>query len=136
MPEHPVHVILAAEGVSEVSVPGTLRVFTPVQRLTRAGAVMLVAILLAGSLLPIPIIHLIGPPALLVAGIVLAVRQLRAGVRLAPMHVSCPKCGYRNRIGGGQGWHNVNHPMERHCDSCRRILELRVETDRLPPPAP
>jgi hypothetical protein len=133
MPDSRVRVILAAGGVSEVSVPGTLRVFTPVQRLTRAAAMMLVAIILAGSLLPIPIIHLIGPPALLITGMVLAVRQLRAGVRLAPTHIACPKCGYRNRVGGGQGWHNADHPMERHCDSCRRILEMRIEIDRQSP---
>ena len=132
MREREVDVILAAEGVSEVAVRGTLRVFTPMQRVARAGAMMLVAVVLAGSLLPIPIIHLIGPPLILLTGVVLAVRQLGTGVRLAPMHVNCPKCGYSNRIGGGLGWHNVDHVMERHCESCRRVLVMRIEAESPP----
>jgi hypothetical protein len=130
MPEHAVRVILSAHDEGEVALPGTLRVFTPSQRLARAGVVMVVAVLLAGSLLPIPIIHLIGPPIILVTGVVMAMRQLGAAVRLAPMKVNCPKCGYGNRIGGGLGWHDADQPMEHQCESCRRSLMLRVEADQ------
>ena len=132
MPDHAVQVTLSADDANGVAVPGTLHVFTPAQRLKRAGAVMLVAVVLAGMLLPIPIIHLIGPPVILVTGIVLAVRQLRAGVRLAPVKVKCPKCGYANRIGGGLGWHDVEGSMERQCESCRRVLLLRVKSSQPP----
>lgn len=115
----------AADGTS-VSAEGWLREFTPVDRAKRAAVLMLLATGLAATLIPIPIIHLLGIPLLLIAGIVLAVRQLSLVARLRPLRIACPKCGGVNRVGGGLGYRSVAHPMDHSCDSCRRIFTMRI----------
>jgi hypothetical protein len=87
---------------------------------------MLIAVLLASTLIPIPIVHLLGIPILLVTGVILAVRQVSMAGRLRPLRLACPKCGVPNRVGGGLGYRTAE-PRERMCDSCRRGLMLRID---------
>ena len=121
-----VQVVLAAPGVNSVTAPGILCSFTPFDRVKRAALVFGGAVLLAATLIPIPIIHLLGIPLLLITGIVMAVRQLRAVGRLLPLRIACPKCGAVNRVGGGFGYHDPAAPHERACDSCRRHLTMQI----------
>ena len=101
-----------------------LTVFRPGQRMARAAAILAVALLAAAAIVPVPIIHLLGIPLLLLLGIVLAVRQLRAGARLAPCALPCPKCGERTVVGGGLGMRSATGPLALSCQSCRRALTL------------
>ena len=103
---------------------GQLTVLTPAARGTRVGVVLLVSVLLAAMLIPIPIVHLVGIPLVMFVGIGVAVRQGRAVARLAPMGLACPRCGERNSLGGGLGYRSATGPIARPCENCRRPLEL------------
>lgn len=121
-------VVLRAPDGTTVSADGWLREFTAAERAKRAALVMVVAIGLAATLIPIPIIHLLGIPLLLIAGVVLAIRQSSSVARLRPLRITCPKCGGVNRVGGGLGYRSVADPMDRMCEGCRRILTMQITT--------
>src|SRR5579862_9123596 len=126
MPERQVIVRLAAAGVEPVQVAGVFDQFNRRERVKRSIIVMVVAIGLAAMLIPIPIVHLLGIPLLLVVGVILAIRQLSLIGRLRPVRITCPKCGVSNRVGGGLGVSSIA-ARERTCDSCRRILTVTIE---------
>ena len=123
MPDRTVTVSLTLPGTEPVLATGVFTEFTRGERVKRAAVVMLVAILLAATLIPIPIVHLLGIPLLLVVGVILSIRQLSMVGRLQPLRIACPKCGELNRVGGGLGYSSIT-PRERMCDSCRRGLTL------------
>jgi hypothetical protein len=126
MPERAVTVVLSSADGGEVRGEGVLREVTTPTRMLRAAGYLLGAVVLAASLIPVPIIHFIGPPALLITGGVVAVRQLRAVARLAPVRLPCPKCQAVNRIGGGLGMAHPDQPIAVRCESCRRGLTVRL----------
>lgn len=122
-----VKVSLSTSDAPPTSVPGSLTVFHPPRRMLRAGVVMLIFVGMAALLIPVPIVHLIGIPLVLIVGMLVAFRTLRTVARLAPTHLACPKCGARNNVGGGLGYRTETGPIDRACESCRRPLELRFE---------
>ncbi|MEP6590287.1 MAG: hypothetical protein ABJC19_03800 [Gemmatimonadota bacterium] len=126
MSDHAVTVSLESSGGSVTTASGTLQRFSPPQRALRAGVFLLLGLGGAAMLIPVPIIHLVGIPLMLVVGIVAAMKQLRASARLKPMRLACPACEAKNRIGGGFGYHTADAPMDLSCDSCRRGLTLRI----------
>lgn len=126
MPERPVTVVLATHGPEPVRAEGVFDEFTVAQRVKRSVVILGVAILLAATLIPIPIVHLLGIPLLLAVGVILSIRQLSMVGRLQPLRIACPKCGELNRVGGGLGYSSIT-PRERMCDSCRRGLTLSME---------
>ncbi|MGH7584400.1 MAG: hypothetical protein ACREL5_14360, partial [Gemmatimonadales bacterium] len=94
------------------------------------------AILVAAMLIPIPIVHLVGIPLMLIVGVVIAMRQFASAVRLRPVKIACPRCGGPNRVGGGLGYRSIADPIERSCEQCRRTLSLIVTArDSSQPPA-
>ena len=134
MREREVIVSLTAAGAEPVRVPGTFQEFTLADRVRRSGMVMLVAVLLAATLIPIPIIHLLGIPLLLGTGVVLSIRQLSMIGRLKALKIACPKCGEPNRVGGGLGRSSMA-PREHSCESCRRALTLTIDDENGSPVA-
>jgi hypothetical protein len=88
--------------------------------------VILGTVIAAAILIPIPIVHLIGIPLVLLAGLVAAIRQAQSVARLEPMRLACPRCGAENAIGGGLGYRNVGQAIPRPCESCRRPLTLHI----------
>jgi hypothetical protein len=106
---------------------GELRTFSPAERFGRAALVLLAACVAAALIVPVPIVHLVGIPLVLLAGVVAAVRQAMAVARLAPMRIPCPRCGTANSLGGGLGYRTTTGPIARQCESCRRPLELRIQ---------
>ena len=127
MEKRNVQVVLTAPGANSVTAAGTLCTFAPFDRVKGAALVFGGSVLLACTLIPIPIIHLLGIPLLLLTGIVLAARQLNAVARLLPLRIACPKCGALNRVGGGLGYHHPElGPGGRTCDSCRRNLIMQI----------
>lgn len=105
---------------------GVLRTFSPLDRVRRAAVALGVGLLVAAMLIPIPLIHLLGIPLAILAGVVASVRLARSRARLAPLRLACPKCGAVNRLGAGAGLVHPDRPVMRTCDSCRRSLELRI----------
>ena len=126
MPDRRVVVSLEAPGGDVTQRDGLFAEFTMAQRVRRGVIVFLAATGLAILFLPIPIIHLLAIPMILLAGIVMAFRQLSVVGRLAPVRIACPKCGVPNRIGGGLGVRSIG-PTPRVCESCRRVLVRRIE---------
>ncbi len=126
MHERMVTVVLMSGGGESVTGAGVLTEIPYRTRLLRAVGIFVVALVTAVALIPIPIIHLMGPPMLLIGGGVAAVRQLRAVARLTPLRLACPKCQAVNRIGGGFGMIHPDQPVEISCDSCRRGLTMRL----------
>jgi hypothetical protein len=124
-----VQVSLVASDESAVTETGTLQQYSSLDRVRRAAIVLLVAVLLAASLIPIPIVHLLGIPMMLIAGLVFSGRQLLITCRLKPVRIRCPRCDGVNRVGGGLGFRSVSEPMERMCEVCRRVLRVRVMPD-------
>ena len=120
-------VTLEAAGVPAVTAQGVLDEFSAVDRIRRAAVIVLVAVIAAAALIPIPIIHLVGIPLMLLIGLGVAARQLTLMARLQPLRMPCPKCGATNRLGGGLGMRHPTAPQERVCASCRRGLVLRVD---------
>lgn len=121
-----VQVRLEAADGSASAVPGRLQEYHRVDRLRRAAIVFLVAVLLAAMLIPIPIVHLVGIPLMLILGVVIGARQLGIGYRLQPVRIACPRCHGMNRVGGGLGLRSVTDPIERMCEICRRAMQVRI----------
>ncbi|HET9133241.1 MAG TPA: hypothetical protein VFN90_02975 [Gemmatimonadales bacterium] len=119
-----VHLTLAAGDGDPTTGTTELTVFSAGQRALRAGGLLAAALVGAAAIIPVPIIHLVGIPLLVVLGVVLAVRQLRAVARLAPCTLPCPKCGERTTVGGGLGMRSATGPLSLSCQSCRRGLTL------------
>lgn len=127
MHKRPVMVALVSADGGEVRGEGELIEIPFGTRVVRAVGIFLVAVIGAVALIPIPIIHLMGPPLLLIGGGIAAGRQLRAVARLTPIRLACPKCQAVNRIGGGFGMIHPDRPLEVSCDSCRRGLVVTLE---------
>ncbi len=127
MHKRPVMVALASADGGEVRGEGELIEIPYGTRVLRAVGIFVVAVLASVALIPIPIIHLMGPPLLLIGGGIAAGRQLRAVARLTPIRLACPKCQAVNRIGGGFGMIHPDQPLEISCDSCRRGLTVTLE---------
>lgn len=121
-----VTVALTAADAEPSRATGELRIFSPIERAGRTLLVLLGAVGAAALIIPIPIIHLVGIPMILLAGIVAAVRQGLAVARLSPMRIACPRCGEVNSVGGGFGYRSSTGPIARRCESCRRALELSI----------
>jgi hypothetical protein len=121
-----VEVVVSALGAEPVRAVGEMRLLTTTSRLGRAAGIMLIAVVLAAAIIPVPIVHLIGIPLILVLGLVAAIRQLRSAALLAPLRMHCPRCGAVNSFGGGLGLRAAAGHVARNCESCRRQLELRI----------
>lgn len=122
-----VQVTLSATPSERTTGPGRLHHFTLGRRILRAGGVFLLFVLLAAVLIPIPVIHLVGIPLMLLLGLVTGARTLGREARLDRMHLACPKCDARNDLGGGLGLPNATGPFDVTCSSCRRGLTLTIE---------
>ena len=131
MRSRPVTVSLSIAGVEPAQRAGVFQEFTVVDRVRRSATIMVVAVLLAATLIPIPIVHLLGIPLLLLIGAVTAIRQLGMIGRLESVRIPCPKCGEPNRVGGGLGRSSLD-PHEQVCDSCRRTLTMSIRLDDEP----
>jgi hypothetical protein len=121
-----VQVRLAASDGSVNTVAGQLQEYSRVDRVRRAIVVLLVAVLFAAMLIPIPIVHLLGIPLMLILGLVVGSRQLGIAYRLQPVRIECPRCHGMNRVGGGLGLRSVADPIERMCEICRRALQVQI----------
>ena len=117
--------MVSATGADPVTVRGELRLVSAGERVRRVAAGLGASILFAALLIPIPIIHLVGIPLVLIGGIALAVRASRSVAILTPMRFACPRCAAENSLGGGLGLATATGPLARDCESCRRQLEIR-----------
>jgi hypothetical protein len=121
-----VEIVLTAVGAEPVRASGEMRLLTNGARAMRAGVILLVALVLAAMIIPVPIVHLVGIPLIVMTGLVMAVRQLRSVAVLTPVRMACPRCGAANSFGGGLGLRTATGPIDLTCESCRRPLQLTI----------
>lgn len=126
MADRRVIVFLETAGGEARQSNGSFAEFTAAQRVGRSGMLLLASVGLAVLFLPIPIIHLLAIPMILLGGILSAIRQLSVVGRLGPLRIACPSCGVPNRVGGGLGVRSMA-PQRRSCESCRRQIVVRIE---------
>lgn len=119
-----VNVTLSSANGEQTTVAGQAKHLSLGTRAARSGVIVLVAMVSAAMLIPIPIIHLLGIPMVLLAGAVMAVRQMRSVTQMTRVTIACPRCGEPNRFGGGIGYRSEGGPESTQCESCRRPLEL------------
>ena len=111
-------------GVPPTAVAAVTRHLGPKDRIARAGRAFGLALLAALIMLPIPIIHIIGPPLAIIIGIVLGFRRLGEGEIFVSAEGSCPFCHQQQYLGLAQSRYRV--PRNITCNSCRQPLELEA----------
>lgn len=109
-------------GVPAAPVTASTRHLSLRQRLGRAGRAFGMALLAALIMLPIPIIHIIGPPAAILIGLVLGLRRLGEGEIFVSAEGACPFCQVHQRL--GLAGSRFRLPCTLTCNSCRQPLEL------------
>ncbi|HTO74278.1 MAG TPA: hypothetical protein VMJ30_10665 [Gemmatimonadales bacterium] len=113
-------------GVSPTPVAAVTRHLSMKERIARAGRAFGVAFLAALLMLPIPIIHIIGPPLAIIIGIVLGLRRLGEGEIFVSAEGSCPFCHHEQYLGMAQSRFSL--PRTLTCRSCRQPLELEANS--------
>jgi len=106
----------------------TIAEWTMLERLRRAVMPAALCWCVAGLLLPIPVIHLVLPPALLLAGPVVFVWKFFTRSSFKEVVGQCPRCKGDARtmeMGGG-----VSDETNVMCEGCGNQLTLRVSTPR------
>lgn len=122
-----VDITLTMPGAEPVRTVGELRLLSTAARAGRAAGIMFMALALAVAIIPVPIIHLVGIPLVLLVGIGWAVRVSRSIAVLSRIRIPCPRCGSPNALGGGLGLRTTTGPLELTCESCRRVLVLTLD---------
>ncbi len=125
MPDPNVTVTLTAADGRESAAPGVLAEIPAGTRFRRVAITAGVAILLSAAMIPIPIVHFIGVPLVLIGGIAAAVWQGKQVATLERVEIPCPCCGAVNRVGGGPGYPSTRGPFSHPCTNCRLQLTLR-----------
>ncbi len=126
MPEPNVDVTLTAADGRESVVPGILTEVAAGTRFRRVAVTLGVALVLTAAMIPIPIVHFIGVPLVLIGGIAAAVWQGKQVATLERVEIPCPCCGAANRVGGGPGYPSTTGPFSHPCTNCRLPLTLRL----------
>ena len=118
----PVRLTLGSEAPTTATV--TIAEWTMLERLRRAVMPAALCWCVAGLLLPIPVIHLVLPPALLLAGPVVFVWKFFTRSSFKEVVGPCPRCkGDARTMPMGGGVSNETNVM---CEGCGNQLTLRL----------
>lgn len=112
-------------GVPPTGVAAVTRRLGMKERAARAGRVFGLGLLAALLMLPIPIIHIIGPPLAIIIGMVMGLRRLGEGEIFVSAEGSCPFCHHQQYLGMAQSRFSL--PRTLTCSSCRQPLELEAD---------
>lgn len=94
------------------------------QRLGRGSKALGLALVAVVVMLPIPIIHIVGPPFALLLGLGVGIRRLGQGEIFISAEGTCPFCQTTQRLGLAGSRFRV--PCNLICNSCRRPLQLEA----------
>jgi predicted RNA-binding Zn-ribbon protein involved in translation (DUF1610 family) len=106
----------------------SLRRFTHRERAVRAAKMTLAWFVAAALVAVVPIIHLVGIPLAVLAGVVFGVRQYGVTETLQSVEAPCPKCGTAQRFFAGFGVGSPRLPMTLTCEACGKELRLERNT--------
>ena len=116
---------LKAFGAKPTAARVELDVLTPADRLKRAATILGISWIAAIIALPIPLVHLVFVPGVLVAGIILSIVRLRQGEIFRSASGPCPYCGTEQKF---TVMGRFRLPKKLHCQACRRQLALEGST--------
>ncbi len=122
---------LSGFGVAATAATAVTRHLTARDRMVRAAKAFGLALASALIMLPIPIIHLIGPPVVLLIGLVVAVKRLGQGQIFASAEGECPFCHVTQPLGLRDSRFRL--PVDLICRSCRQPLQLESRSDQQSP---
>jgi hypothetical protein len=116
---------LRAFGAKPTAARVELDVLTPSDRLKRAATILGISLIAAVIALPIPLVHLVLVPGVLLTGI--SVSAVRLGQReiFRSASGSCPYCGTEQRF---TVMGRFRLPKTLHCQVCHRQLVLEGST--------
>lgn len=120
----PVRLSLGSEAPTMATV--TIADWTLLERLRRAVMPAALCWCVAGLLLPIPLVHFVAPPMLLLAGPIVFVWRFFTRSSFTEVVGQCPRCKGDSRtmsMGGG-----VSDETNVMCDGCGNQLTLRLQT--------
>lgn len=115
---------LTGFGVPATPVEAQSRDLTMRDRMVRGAKALGMALLAALIMLPIPIIHIVGPPLALLIGLVMGARRLGEGTIFVAAEGECPFCHTSQRL--GLTGSRFRLPVEITCRSCRQPLQLEA----------
>jgi hypothetical protein len=116
---------LRAFGAQPTAARVELDVLTPSDRLKRAATILGISLIAAVIALPIPLVHLVFVPGVLLAGIVLSIIRLRQGEIFRSASGSCPYCATEQKF---TVMGTFRLPKTLHCQACQRQLVLEGAT--------
>jgi hypothetical protein len=102
-----------------------LNILSPADRLKRAATILGISLIAALIALPIPLVHFVFVPGVLVAGIILSIVRLRQGEIFRSASGRCPFCGTEQRF---TAMGKFRLPKKLHCEACHRQLVLEGST--------
>lgn len=82
-----------------------------------------IGLVIAVVLLPVPVIHLAGI-GIFVGCIVVAIFQLRPGLRIASVEGACPHCGHVQKYWLGLNVGPMKFPKGTSCEKCAKTLTI------------
>ena len=116
---------LRAFGAKATAARVELNVLTPTDRLKRAATILGVSLIAATIALPIPLVHFVFVPGVLLAGIVLSIVRLRQAEIFRSASGPCPYCATEQRF---TVMGRFRLPKKLHCEACHRQLVLEGST--------
>lgn len=116
---------LRAYGAKPTAARVELDVLTPTDRLKRAATILGISLVAAMIALPIPLVHFVFVPGVLVAGIVLSIVRLRQGEIFRSASGPCPYCATEQSF---TVMGRFRLPKKLHCEACHRQLVLEGAT--------
>ncbi len=108
-------------GSEPVRMTAAVTTFDRRARLRRAAGIFGLFLLGALLTLPVPVLHLLAPPAFLIAGFVLAGRRLRQKLAVGEIVGACPACGAPQQLPAPQP---PRLPATLPCPGCGEFLKL------------
>ena len=95
-------------------------------RALKAPRTVAIGLVIAVVLLPVPVIHLAGI-GIFVGCLVVAVFQLRPGLRIASVEGPCPHCGHVQKFWLGLNVGPMKFPKGTSCEACAKTLTIEAE---------
>lgn len=112
---------LSFPGEQPTTAAGAVHEWTRLERAQRAVIGLALTWLAAGLFLPFPILHLVMPPGLLLAGPLVALFRGTETRRLVEMRGACPRCKHDRVFQLGL---RFNGKRQFTCDGCGNLITL------------
>ncbi|MFT3839473.1 MAG: hypothetical protein QM723_20990 [Myxococcaceae bacterium] len=132
MDAYDIRVRLEKQGTTPTTGTAKVQPRTVPERIKRAAGTWLVCLLIALPTVFIPLAHFILPPAIIIAGTVMAVLRWKETESLLSLDAACPTCG---AVGKLKNSGPVKDGRQLHCEGCGFMADLRLLPKAVEAPA-